>query len=96
MMRFFSPIGSGWKKIDVKQKDKSHVGPQRKKKHVVDLIKMVKKIMGPQRGQKSKKGKEPLHYTIFTPLVNKSSGSTKRSKNKRGQKTCSFITQTFL
>jgi hypothetical protein len=28
---FFSAIGYGWKKIDVKQKDKSHVGPQGKK-----------------------------------------------------------------
>jgi len=52
MMRFFSPIGSGWKKIDVEQKDKSHVGPRRKEKHVVDLIKMVKKTMGPTKGPK--------------------------------------------
>jgi hypothetical protein len=64
------------KKIDVEQKDK--VGPQRKEKHVVDLIRMVKKTMGPQKGQKNKKGKELLHYTIFTPLVNMSNGSTKR------------------
>jgi hypothetical protein len=31
--------------------------PQRKEKHVVDLIKIVKKIVGSQRGQKSNKGK---------------------------------------
>jgi hypothetical protein len=40
----FFPIGFGWKKIDVKQRDKSHVGPQRKEKYVVDLIKMVRKL----------------------------------------------------
>jgi hypothetical protein len=40
------------------QREKSHVGPQRKEKHiVVDLIKMVKKSMGSQRGQENKKGK---------------------------------------
>ncbi len=57
-MRFFSPIGFGWKKKNVEQKDKSHVGPHRKEKHIViDLIKMVKKIVGPQIGQKNKKRK---------------------------------------
>jgi hypothetical protein len=33
------------------------VGPQKKEKHVVDLIKMVKKKLGSQRGQKNNKGK---------------------------------------
>jgi len=42
----------GWKKIDVKQRDKSHVSPQRTEKHVVDLVKMVKKTVGPQRDKK--------------------------------------------
>jgi hypothetical protein len=51
MMRFFAPIGFGWKKINVEQRDKSHVGPQRKEKHiVVALIKMVNKTMGSQKG----------------------------------------------
>ncbi len=45
----FFPHGSGWKKIDVKQKDKSHVDPLRKEKHVIDSIKMLKKIVNPQR-----------------------------------------------
>lgn len=56
------------------------MGPQRGKKKVVDLIKMVKKSVGPQRGQKSKKGNELLHCTIFIPLVNKTNGSTKMPK----------------
>jgi hypothetical protein len=56
-MKFISPIGFRWKKLDVEQKDKSHASPQRKEKHVVDLIKMVKKIVSPQRGQKNNKGK---------------------------------------
>jgi hypothetical protein len=43
------------KKIDVQQRDKSHVGSQRKEKHVVHLIKMVKKTMGPQRRKKIRK-----------------------------------------
>jgi hypothetical protein len=33
------------------------VGPPKKEKHVVDLIKMVKNIVGPQRGQENNKGK---------------------------------------
>jgi hypothetical protein len=45
-------LSFGWKKIDVKQRDKSHVGPQRTEKHVVDLVKMVKKTVSPQRGKK--------------------------------------------
>jgi hypothetical protein len=57
---------------------------------------MVKKTMNPQRSQKIKKGKELLHYTIFTPMVNKSYGSTKRQKNEKGQKSCSSIAQTSL
>jgi len=57
--------------------------PQRKEKHVVDLIKIVKKIVGSQRGQK------------FTPLVNRSNVSTKGQKNKN-KKACSFLAQTFF
>ncbi len=30
MMICFSPIGTGWEKNDVEQRDKSHVGPQGK------------------------------------------------------------------
>ncbi len=41
------------------------MGPQKKEKHVVDLIKMVKKIVGPQRGQKMKEDK------FFVPLLHK-------------------------
>ncbi len=40
------------KKIDAEQRDKSHVGSQRKEKRVVHFIKMVKKTVGPQRGKK--------------------------------------------
>jgi len=94
-MKFISPIGFRWKKLDVKQKDKSHVSPQRKEKHLVDLIKMVKKIVGPQRGQNNNKGKYFFHCTMFTPLVNKNNRSTKRSK-KTKQKAYSSIAQTFL
>jgi hypothetical protein len=50
--RDFFPIGSGWKKIDFEQRDKSHVGPERKEKHVVDLIKMVKRSVSLEKGQK--------------------------------------------
>jgi hypothetical protein len=68
-MRFFSPIGSRWKKINVEQRDKSHVGPQRKEKHiVVDLMKMAKKTMGPQRGQKNKKGQKICYFVAQTSL----------------------------
>ncbi len=74
------------KRIDVEQRDKSNVSSHRKEKHVVDLIKMVKKTVGPQRGQKNKKVKELLHYNLFTPLVNKSNGFTKRQKNERKTK----------
>ncbi len=74
-MNFFSPISYVWKKINVEQKDKSHVGPQRIYKHVVDLIKMMKKSMGLQKGKKNNKGKELLHYPMFIPLVDKSNGS---------------------
>jgi len=50
----FSPIGLGWKKINVEQRDKSHMGSQRKEKHiVVYLIQMGKKSKGPQKGQKN-------------------------------------------
>ncbi len=79
MMSFF-PIGSRWKKIDVKQKDKTHVDPLRKEKHVVDLIKMVKKLVSPQRGQKIRKDLFFVHYIIIIPMVNKSSGSIERRK----------------
>jgi hypothetical protein len=66
-MNFFSAIGYGWKKIDVKQKDKSHVGPQRKENHVVDLIKMVKKTMGPQKRPKKQKRKRTFAlYHIYS------------------------------
>jgi hypothetical protein len=43
------------------------VGPQRKEKHIVDLIKMVKKIMGPQRSQtkEDKKLVPLLHKLLF-------------------------------
>jgi hypothetical protein len=78
MMSSF-PIGFGWKKIDVKQGDKSHVDPLRKEKHVFDLIKMVKKIVSPHKGQKTRK-EFSFAYTIFTPMVNKNSGSIERPK----------------
>jgi hypothetical protein len=32
MIICFSPIGTGWKKMDVEQRDKSHVRPQGEKK----------------------------------------------------------------
>ncbi len=61
------PIGVGRKKKDVEQRDKSHVGPQGKKNicisnpnvrlHVIDLTKMVKRIMGPQEAKKSHRKK---------------------------------------
>jgi hypothetical protein len=79
-------IHYGWKKINVEQRDKSHVGPQRKKKQLVDLIKMVKKNVGPQRDQKNKKRNELLHCTIFTPLVNINSGCTKKPKKTKEDK----------
>ncbi len=44
-------------------------GPTKGKKNVVDLIKMVKKNVGPQRGQKNKKGNEFLHCTICEPQI---------------------------
>ncbi len=96
MMRFSFPIGSRWKKIDVEWKDKSHVGPQRKEKHVVDLIKMVKKTMGPQRGQKARKEK---NFCIIPYLLHwwiRVVGPQRGQKYERGQKTCSFIAQTFF
>jgi hypothetical protein len=52
-MKFISPIGFRWKKLDVKQKDKSHVSPQRKEKHVIDLIKMLKRIKSLEKNQKN-------------------------------------------
>jgi len=38
------------------------VGSQRKEKHVVDLIKVVKKIVGPQRGKKIFVGQRDKSY----------------------------------
>jgi hypothetical protein len=72
------------KRIDVQQRDKSHVGSQKKEKHVkhvVDLIKMVKKTMGPQRGQKTRKEKN--FCSLFTPLVNKAVVHKEAKKRKK-------------
>jgi len=37
MMICFSPIGIWWKKNDVEQRDKSHVGPQGKKTYAYKI-----------------------------------------------------------
>ncbi len=76
---------------------------QRKEKHVVDLIKVVKKIVGPQRGKKIFVGQRDKSYVgpqrkekhIFDliKMVKNNCGSTKRSKNERRKKTYSFVAQ---
>jgi len=69
MMRFVSPIVSGWKKINVEQRDKSHVGLQRKKKRIIiDLIKMVKKMWVHKEAKRMKEDKNfvlLLHKLFF-------------------------------
>jgi hypothetical protein len=39
------------------------VGPQRKEKHVIDLIKMLKRIMNPEKNQKN-----PQRITKLTSI----------------------------
>jgi len=84
------------KRIDVQQRGKSHVGSQMKEKHVVDLIKMVKKTVGPQRVQKNKKGKELLHCIICTPLANKAMVHKEAKKRKKTKSLFLFFCCTNL
>jgi hypothetical protein len=49
------------KKIDVQQRDKSHVGSQRKEKHVVHLIKILKKTLVTKRPKKKVEQRDKSH-----------------------------------
>jgi len=94
-MRFFSPIGFKWKKVNVEKRERSHVGPQRKEKHiVVVLIKMAKKTMGPQRGKKRKKEKNFCTISYLLHWSIRAMGPLTSQQNKRGQKICYFVAKT--
>jgi len=72
------------KKIDAERRDKSHVGSQRKEKHVVHLIKMVKKTVRPQRGKKiDVQQRDKSHgapYLLYLIKVVKKTVSSQRGK----------------
>ncbi len=82
------------------------MGSQRKEKGVVDLIKVVKKIVGPQRGKKIDVGQRDKSYVgpqrkekhIFDliKMVKKICGSTKRSKNERRKKSLFLCCTNFF